>query len=133
MRKNLQFKQIFMLLILALVPVLSGCTIEQAAIPTDANPFKVTFSNGAYNPPDFEIRQGQSVMFVNNSNQNIWPASNIHTTHSIYAQFDPRKPIEPGKSWVFNFAKKGIWKFHDHLEPTIIGTITVEETNKLTK
>lgn len=80
-----------------------------------------------YEPKDLTIHIGDTVIFKNISTEDRWPASNIHPTHEIYPEFDPGRPITPGASWEFRFTKAGIWKYHDHLLPSMIGTITVDE------
>ncbi len=87
----------------------------------------VTMNNDAYSSTDITVKQGQAVKFVNESNEDYWPASNIHPDHTIYPEFDPRRPVHPGESWSFKFDKIGSWRFHDHLHyPDITGVINVE-------
>lgn len=79
-----------------------------------------------YDPQNLEVVVGTTVVFENVSSVNMWPASNIHPTHSIYPEFDPKKAVLPGGSWEFNFNKSGKYRYHDHLYPTITGEITVK-------
>lgn len=78
-----------------------------------------------YELGNITIESGDTVLFKNYGSDDRWPASNIHPTHEIYSEFDPRHPISPGKDWVFVFDKTGIWRYHDHLDPQITGTISV--------
>lgn len=80
-----------------------------------------------YEPKDLRIRQGDTVIFENDSTEDRWPASNIHPTHEIYPELDPGKPVTPGSSWEFRFDQAGEWRYHDHLFPTVVGKIVVEE------
>ncbi len=82
---------------------------------------------GGFEPSDIEITQGDSITFKNDDTGPRWPASNIHPTHEIYSDFDPRGPVEPGQSWSFRFTKSGQWKFHDHIKPEFVGDITVNK------
>src|SRR5437867_13371474 len=86
----------------------------------------VQMNERGFYPQTIEIGQGNSVIFLNTGNQPHWPASNIHPTHLIYPEFDPKKPILPNQSWTFEFDKAGEWKFHDHLNPLVTGTIIVK-------
>lgn len=86
----------------------------------------IQMNDTGYSPTDIAIKTGDTVAFTNSSAKERWPASDIHPTHGIYPEFDPRKPIAPGKSWSFTFRRKGAWRFHDHLAPQIRGVITVE-------
>ena len=78
-----------------------------------------------YEPKNLDIHVGDTVIFKNVSTDDRWPASNIHPTHEIYPEFDPVKPVTPGANWEFRFDKAGTWRYHDHLAPSISGTITV--------
>ncbi|HEY4496564.1 MAG TPA: hypothetical protein VI432_00230 [Candidatus Paceibacterota bacterium] len=87
----------------------------------------ITEENG-YEIKDFTIKKGQTVVFKNlTADGNFWPASNIHPTHQIYPEFDPKEPIPPAGEWGLKFNNAGIWRWHDHLRPSIKGIITVEE------
>ncbi len=85
-------------------------------------------TDSSYEPKDLTITVGDTVTFENAGLEDKWPASNIHPTHAIYPEFDPQRPIPPGESWSFTFSKVGVWKYHDHLTPTLVGTITVNDT-----
>lgn len=88
----------------------------------------ITFANGGYEPKEVSIKVGEKVTFVNGSEaEYMWPASNLHPTHELYPEFDPREPIGPGDSWSFVFEKRGMWGFHDHLFSNRRGTVNVEE------
>lgn len=87
----------------------------------------VTMTQEGYYPRDFTILQNDTVVFKNTGNVSQWPASNIHPTHNIYPEFDPKKPISPGSSWRFTFKKAGKWRYHDHLLPAVTGTVIVKE------
>ena len=76
-------------------------------------------------PSETTIDVNSSVIFINKDKEPRWPASNVHPTHNIYPEFDPKKPIAPGESWAFKFKRVGEWKFHDHLLPHMRGAITV--------
>lgn len=80
-----------------------------------------------FEPKEITIQKGETVVFVNEAPEDRWPASNIHPTHEIYPEFDPKTKVAPGKSWQFTFDKAGTWKYHDHLIPTDSGTVTVTD------
>lgn len=95
----------------------------KAELPT----VTVDMRPGLFEPTNLELKKDQKVCWVNNDTINRWPASNIHPTHEIYSEFDPKRGLTPGETWCFVFDKPGIWKFHDHLVPELVGTITVDE------
>ncbi len=88
----------------------------------------IVLTEEGFEPSEIKITPGDTIVFsATSSYENLyWPASNIHPTHSLYSEFDPLKPIEPDATWSFTFAKKGEWRFHDHLRPYQTGVITVE-------
>ena len=86
----------------------------------------VIMTKQGFEPATFDVKKGQAVEFRNTSTDiHFWPASDLHPTHDIYPEFDPREPIAPGESWTFVFKRKGTWKFHDHLRASLRGTIQV--------
>lgn len=87
----------------------------------------IVIGDNGYNPKEVRIKKGAKVLFKNESSDARWPASNIHPTHQIFPEFDPKKPVKAGAQWEFVFQKAGVWKFHDHLLPHLTGVITVTE------
>jgi len=92
---------------------------------------QIKMVKGGFDPQEIKINQGDKVNFINQDKVDRWPASNIHPTHGIYPEFDPKKPIEPNQSWQFQFDKSGFFKFHDHLNPSLTGTIVVKGINEV--
>lgn len=78
-------------------------------------------------PASLTIQKGDSVTFQTALGKPFWPASDLHPTHEIYPEFDPREPVQPGSSWTFRFDKAGEWKMHDHLFPYYRAKIIVQE------
>lgn len=119
--------QLLSFLILASL-LLSGCArtgnLTTAAAPAES--VQMIMQDAGYQPENLKIELSQTVTFKNNSQQDKWPASNIHPTHGIYPQFDPQKAVKPGENWSFTFERKGIFPYHDHLNPNITGIIEVE-------
>lgn len=76
-------------------------------------------------PSELAIEAGETVRFVNRSGNPMWPASDSHPSHSLYREFDPRRPVEPDSSWQFTFTRSGTWEYHDHMASRVTGSITV--------
>lgn len=87
---------------------------------------KITIKNHEFVPSNITIKKGDIVVFNSEDSVPFWPASNLHPTHEEYSEFDPLRPVDPSKSWSFTFNQKGTWDFHDHLAPSLRGTITVK-------
>lgn len=94
----------------------------------------IEYTNSGYSPNSLAVKKGDTIMWVNKSSRDMWPASAKHPTHEIYPQkggcigsaFDACGAIKPGSSWKFTFDIAGTWKYHDHLAPSYFGTIIVE-------
>src|SRR3989338_11440879 len=83
----------------------------------------ITFTESGFSPSPMTIKVGESVKFVNNSENDFWPASAMHPTHKVYPGsdidkcgtsernllFDACEGIAPGKSWEFVFNETGEW------------------------
>lgn len=95
--------------------------------PIELTSAEIVISDSGFTPKDVTIKKGGTMTFVNNSSKVRWPASAPHPTHTDYPGFDPLKGIAPGQSWSFTFEKTGTWKYHDHLQPTFFGSVTVTE------
>ncbi|MBI2175529.1 MAG: hypothetical protein HYU35_02245 [Parcubacteria group bacterium] len=101
----------------------------------------ITYTNNGYAPSALRVAKGATVTFKNESGRQMWPASAIHPTHTVYdgtslsehcpninnAAFDACEGIASGASWPFTFAKAGTWRYHNHLQTSHAGTIEVAE------
>lgn len=87
----------------------------------------VEMTENGFIPEEITVRRGTKVIFVNQDSLWRWPASDLHPTHNVYPEFDPREAIAPSKEWEFTFEKRGEWHYHDHLAPYILGKIIVVE------
>jgi plastocyanin len=92
--------------------------------------FTVTLGENGFEPETLIISKGDTVIFRTTRDKTFWPASDLHPTHGIYSEFDPREPIDSRESWSFRFTKKGTWKYHDHLFSAYRGIIVVETEAK---
>lgn len=87
---------------------------------------EIKMDETGFSPKTFEIEVGEPVIFKNVGKKGHWPASNIHPTHGIYPEFDPKREIAPGDTWTFVFKKTGVFRMHDHVFPEFTGVITVK-------
>lgn len=99
---------------------------DNDSTPAAPKTYDIKMTNNGFEPSTLTINKGDIVRFSNLDDTNRWPASAPHPTHTDYPQFDAKKAIEVGKLWSFTFDRTGTWKFHDHLIPTMFGSITVK-------
>ncbi|MCY4272752.1 MAG: hypothetical protein OXF00_08930, partial [bacterium] len=86
---------------------------------------RVVYTESGFQPEQVEIAAGEAVVFVNESEDFFWPASNIHPTHEILPEFDPKRPLAPASSWSHRFDEPGQWYYHNHLAPDEGGLVSV--------
>jgi plastocyanin len=109
-------------------PVDNETPTDPSPVATDPEPqtYTVSMTDTAYAPSTLTVKKGDTVKFVNNGTKPTWPASAPHPTHTDYPAFDPKKAVAVGESWSFTFDKVGTWRYHDHLNPTHFGSVTVQ-------
>ena len=139
----------FIFLILGVVAfVIAGCntqTTQQQATPTEAvieqttitpeatnageamvEKIEIKMTDTGFEPKSLTVKARTVVTFVNTGQEDHHVASAPHPQHTDLPGFDALKGVKPDESYEFKFAKVGTWKFHDHLNPTFFGNVTVE-------
>lgn len=105
-------------------------TIPEAAVKTEMvapSETSVVYDAGGFSPKSVTIKKGGAVIFRNKTGKSASVASNPHPTHTTYPEFDQYKTDQRGKDeFRFVFEKVGTWGYHDHLNPSITGTVIVE-------
>ncbi len=86
----------------------------------------ITFDGKTFSPANVTVKKGTTVTWTNNSNQSLWVASNPHPTHTGLPGFDELKGMMKGESYSYTFTKTGSFGYHDHLNASSGGTVTVE-------
>lgn len=87
----------------------------------------VVMTKSGFEPENLTIRKGTTVTFSTNVDRPFWPASDLHPTHEVYSDFDPRRSLAPDETWSFKFDRVGEWNMHDHLRSYFTGSIKVVE------
>lgn len=85
----------------------------------------IKMTTNGFEPQEVTLDENSTLIFKNDDKVPRWPASNIHPTHDLYPEFDPKGEIAPGESWSFKPKKAGKWNYHDHLKPHIRGTVII--------
>lgn len=86
----------------------------------------VVYSESGFSPESLEVNIGDTVTFVNLAPEQMWVASAFHPTHLLYSEFDAKIAIGKGEKYEFTFVKEGIWGYHNHMRPLVVGKITVK-------
>lgn len=101
-------------------PTPSPSATTQSSITT------IKIENNRFIPTSVSVKVGQSVSFVNNDSTDHQLASDPHPTHTGYPPLNAGILSPDGVAQSVTFTKKGVFGFHDHLNPTIKGQIVVE-------
>ena len=114
------FKHQIKTLLMPEAPVMEKTTMEKAA--------EVDYSATGFLPATITVKKGSTVKFVNKGTGPMSVASNPHPTHTDYPGFDQWKSEFKDKSeYDFTFDKAGTWGYHNHVNPTDVGTVVVTQ------
>src|SRR3989338_8073673 len=108
--------------------------------PTPSTPMTatVTYDGTSFSPKAVTIKKGGTVAWNNESTAEMWVASAQHPNHTMYSGTsrtahcpDTSKTAfdqcAGGNNYAFQFDKVGTWKYHDHLNASVFGSVTVVE------
>ena len=85
----------------------------------------VRYTNTGYEPPLLSVPAGTMVQFVNESDDEMWVASNEHPAHTDLPTFDQFGLYPKGSTYEYTFDEAGSWAYHDHLNPEWEGMVQV--------
>ncbi len=94
----------------------------------------VEITSDGFSPDAITVGVGETVTWINRDTDTHWPASATHPSHTVYpttggcigSTFDACGALGEGESWSFTFDEVGEWKYHDHLNPSLWGSVTVQ-------
>lgn len=97
----------------------SGQSAQQEADVT------VTYTGSGFSLSATTVKSGGTVKVVNESTKNLEFESDPHPAHTDNSELNAGT-IAPGKSSIFTLTKKGSWGFHNHLNASHKGELTVQ-------
>ena len=142
---TITFRKLFFLAsIMALALILSACksyqqtgtqtggTTQESA--TDENQtaeggVTVSYTDDGFSPETVTVASGKTITWKNDSSRTVQVGSNTHPTHTINQEITGDEftiALAPGESKTVTVTKAGSWGYHDHLKPSIVGTVVVE-------
>lgn len=88
-------------------------------------PNLITITKSGFSPKDLTIKTGETVDWTNADIVDHTVNSAPHPTHTAYPPLN-LDTIKPGDKKSLNFPEPGTYKYHDHLNPSLVGSIIVE-------
>lgn len=95
--------------------------------PPEATSDTVSYMDTGFTPAVLRVQLATAVSFKNDSGEPMWVASSPHPVHTGYPNFDAGRAMRQGETYIFTFTRIGSFGYHNHLRPSQMGTIIVEE------
>lgn len=136
--RGLKAKVLFiLLLVLIITSVIFGTIImlkkwsSREVVPPPTPQIKssaqVSIIKNAFVPAFLTIKKGTEVSWTIADEESHRVASNPHPSHSQTPGLDSKDSLGPDSSYSFTFDQPGTYSYHDHMNPTVSGTIQVTE------
>lgn len=85
----------------------------------------VIITSAGFSPSDITVSVGGTVVWMNSDTTAHTVNSVTHPTHTIYPPLN-LDTIKPGEKKSLDFPKAGTYKYHDHLNPSLTGSVIVQ-------
>ncbi len=89
----------------------------------------ITFTDSGFSPSTVTVKSGGKITWTNNSQSAIQVASNPHPTHTDNSELTNggyTLAVAAGASVTVTVTKTGSWGYHNHLAPSVGGTVVVK-------
>ncbi|KKQ78293.1 MAG: Plastocyanin [Candidatus Daviesbacteria bacterium GW2011_GWF2_38_6] len=102
-------------------------TSQESASPSaQVSQNLVRITSSGFEPQTITVKAGESVIWVNENTVSHQVDSVVHPTHQVYPPLNTVGMLPAGESKSLVFADKGTYKYHDHLNPSLTGSVVVE-------
>lgn len=105
-------------------PLLKPTKTASPSATTEEN--AVTITSRGFEPATITIKAGKTVTWVNNDSVTHQVNSAVHPTHQVYPPLNSVGLLKPRESKSLTFPQAGSFKYHDHLNPSLTGTVVVK-------
>lgn len=102
---------------------------ENTVVDIETAPVTVRITADGFSPATLTIPAGTMVVWTNNDSAIHYVAPDVHTAHRKYRGiWDDvgAGRIASAETYAFIFSEPGIYTYHDHLFPSLTGTIIVQ-------
>lgn len=101
-------------------------TAENENDTTETTGTTIIFTNNGFSPQTYTTKVGTRVTVRNDSSARLQFSSDDHPTHREETELN-LDVLQPGESASFTPTRVGTWGFHDHINDSFTGTLTVTE------
>ena len=105
-------------------PSSNSATDQSSNPPAASSAATITFDGSQFSPATLTVRSGSTVTIKNASSQDLQMDSNPHPIHTDDTDLNVGL-VSAGQSKTFTATKTGSFGYHDHLDPGIMGQITI--------
>ena len=92
----------------------------------DMEETQVTISSTGFMPKEVTIKVGEQVTWMHSDTKDHQINSDPHPTHTAYKPLNSVGVLKAGETKSLTFPEPGTYKYHDHLNPSLTGSVTVE-------
>lgn len=97
---------------------------EGATMNKDIN--VVTVTQSGFSPKSVTIKAGDTVTWMNSDSASHTVSSDPHPTHTLFPVLNKVGLINAGDKKSLQFTTAGTFTYHDHLNPSSTGSVTVQ-------
>ena len=95
---------------------------DQELVSSEGN--RVVYTDSGFSPQTLTVKVGTTVTFRNESESQMWVGSDPHPLHTHHPDFDQ---LGDERTYSFTFTKTGNYHYHNHLDPSHVGTVMVAQ------
>ncbi|HSX15000.1 MAG TPA: cupredoxin domain-containing protein [Candidatus Saccharimonadales bacterium] len=85
----------------------------------------ITYTGSGFSPNTITVKAGDTITIMNASSRSLQLDSNPHPAHTDNTELNVGA-VAAGQSATFTISKTGTWGYHNHLEASQTGSITVQ-------
>lgn len=99
---------------------------DNEVAPNPSERMMITYTDNGFEPSEITVKKGSVVTIKNSSSKNVQFSSDDHPAHRDNTEMN-LETLSPGESGSYTATTVGTWGYHDHIDESKTGTITVTE------
>lgn len=99
---------------------------DNEVAPNPSERMTITFTDDGFEPSELTVKKGTVIAIKNESSRSVQFSSDDHPAHRDNTEMNMNS-LAPGESSSYTATAVGEWGYHDHIDESKTGTITVTE------